>query len=158
MNKKEIEAILDRFGVIMHTQKATALRKNSIACVALPTCPLALAESQRYLPSLLSKIEPLLVKHRLEEDDIILRMTGCPNGCARPGAAEIAFVGTAFGKYNMYLGGDRIGLRLNKLYKENLEEAAILDELDNLFGVYTKDKKKGETFGDFTYRTLVGKV
>jgi sulfite reductase (NADPH) hemoprotein beta-component len=154
-DKKEIQEILERHGIIAHTEKASAIRKNSMACVALNTCPLALAESQRYLPSLLDKIEPLLAKHGLLNEDIILRMTGCPNGCSRPGAAEIAFIGTALGKYNMYLGGDRIGLRLNKLYKESLVEAQILAELDNVFAAFAAERKKGETFGDFTYRKYV---
>ncbi len=86
-------------------------------------------------------------------EEIIISMTGCPNGCARPFAAEIGFVGTSLGKYNMQLGGDRIGQRLNKLYKESLDEAAILQELDMLFGTYAAQRNPGETFGDFAYRT-----
>ena len=93
-----------------------------MACVALPTCPLALAEAQRYMPSLLTKIESLLAKNNLSNEDIIIRMTGCPNGCARSYNAEIGFVGTAMGKYNLHLGGDHEGLRLNKIYKESLDE------------------------------------
>ncbi|HTB99941.1 MAG TPA: hypothetical protein VK705_04620, partial [Ferruginibacter sp.] len=127
-----------------------AVRRNSIACVALPTCPLALAEGQRYLPSLISKIEPLLAKHKLVDENIIVRMTGCPNGCGRPYAAEIGFVGTAPGKYNMHLGGDNQGERLNKIYKQHLDEAAILSELDGLFSIFKKERKKGESFGDFS--------
>ena len=127
---------------------------NSIACVALNTCPLALAEGQRYFPSLISKIEPLLKKYALDQEEIIIRMTGCPNGCARPYIAEIGFVGTALGRYNLHLGGDRIGTRLNKIYRENLEEPAILDELDKLFGSYKAERNSGETFGDFTDRKL----
>jgi sulfite reductase (NADPH) hemoprotein beta-component len=126
-----------------------------MACVALNTCALALAEAQRYLPSLISKIEPLLEKHGLQKDDIILRMTGCPNGCGRSYASEIGFVGTSLGKYNMHLGGDRYGLRLNKIYKENLGESEILSELDRLFGEYKSESKKGETFGDFTHRKYI---
>jgi sulfite reductase (NADPH) hemoprotein beta-component len=103
-------------------------------------------------PSLLSKIEPLLQKHKLEDEEIILRMTGCPNGCARPFAAEIGFVGTAYGKYNLYLGGDRVGQRLNEKYKDNLDEAAILSELDFLFQTFKAERKRGESFGDFSNR------
>jgi sulfite reductase (NADPH) hemoprotein beta-component len=102
------------------------------------------------MPSLISKIEPILEKYNLQNEEIVMRMTGCPNGCARPFAAEIGFVGTALGKYNLQIGGDRIGERLNKLYKENLSEAEILDELDHLFKDYALNRIDGETFGDFT--------
>lgn len=151
-DKAIIQEILDRYRITEHTNNASVLRKNSMACVALNTCPLALAEGQRYMPSLISKIEPILEKYDLENEEIIMRMTGCPNGCARPFAAEIGFVGTALGKYNLLLGGDRMGYRLNKLYKESLDEAAILAELDNLFGVYKTESTCGETFGDFANR------
>src|SRR5882762_11236711 len=124
-DKAAIEKILERYGIIQHTEAASALRKNSIACVALPTCPLALAEAQRYLPVLIDKIEDLLTKYELGSENIVTRMTGCPNGCGRPYAAEIGFVGTAPGHYNMYLAGDNEGLRLNRIYKENLDETAI---------------------------------
>ena len=123
-----------------------------MACVALNTCPLALAEGQRYLPSLLSKIEPLLVAHGLQNEEIIIRMTGCPNGCARPFAAEIGFVGTALGKYNLHIGGDRLGMRLNRIYKESLDEQSILTELDQLFATFASERNEGEQFGDFTNR------
>jgi len=151
-DKETINTILKDFKLLEHTESASLLRKNSIACVALPTCPLALAEAQRYLPELISKIEPLLDKHALSNEDIILRMTGCPNGCGRSAAAEIGFIGTATGKYNLHLGGDNEGQRLNKLYKENLEEPEILAELDGLFAAYNKEKNIKETFGDFTVR------
>jgi len=154
-DKATIQEILERFRIIEHTDNASVIRKNAMACVALNTCPLALAEGQRYMPTLLSKIEPLLIKHDLVMDEIVIRMTGCPNGCARPFAAEIGFVGTALGKYNLQLGGDRLGERLNKLYKESLDEDAILTELDYLFGRYVKERVNGETFGDFTYRAVV---
>ena len=123
-----------------------------MACVALPTCPLALAEAQRYLPSLLDKLEPLLAKHGLDKEEMVIRMTGCPNGCARSYIAEIGFVGSGTGRYNLQLGGDRVGYRLNKIYKENLDEASILAELDQVFASYKKERKKGETLGDFTHR------
>jgi len=151
-DKAAIEAILHRYRVIGHTEAASAIRKNSIACVALPTCPLALAEAQRYLPVLLGKIEPLLERHGLEEENIIIRMTGCPNGCGRPYAAEIGLVGTAPGRYNLHLAGDHEGMRLNRIYKENLDEAAILKELDLLFWLYQKERITGERFGDFAWR------
>jgi len=151
-DKAIINEILERFNVAQYTESASLIRKNAMACVALPTCPLALAEAQRYLPSLLTQIEALLGKHQLDNETIIIRMTGCPNGCARPYAAEIGFVGTAMGRYNLHLGGDRQGTRLNKLYKESLNESAILSELDNLFGLFKKDKQKEEGFGDYAIR------
>ncbi|WP_205508749.1 assimilatory sulfite reductase (NADPH) hemoprotein subunit [Longitalea arenae] len=151
-DKKVVEKILQDFGVIAHTDNAGAVRKSAIACVAFNTCPLALAEAQRYMPTLITKIEPILAKHGLENDEISMRMTGCPNGCGRPYAAEIGFVGTAYGRYNLHLGGDREGFRLNKKYKENIDEPAILKELDELFEKYSKNKQAGETFGDFAVR------
>ncbi|HVG16094.1 MAG TPA: NADPH-dependent assimilatory sulfite reductase hemoprotein subunit [Chitinophagaceae bacterium] len=154
-DKKLVGEILERYGLIEHSEKVSPIRAHSIACVALNTCPLALAESQRYLPSLISKIEPILKNHGLDKEEIILRMTGCPNGCARPFAAEIGFVGTALGKYNLHLGGDKIGLRLNKIYKHGLTEEEILSELDILFADFKKNKNRGEGFGDFTSRKYV---
>jgi sulfite reductase (NADPH) hemoprotein beta-component len=151
-DKETINKILEEFKLIEHTDTASLLRKNAIACVALPTCPLALAEAQRYLPELISKIESLLDKHELNNEDIILRMTGCPNGCGRSTAAEIGFIGTAPGKYNLHLGGDNQGLRLNKIYKESLGEVEILTELDNLFAKFKKEKGSKEKFGDFALR------
>lgn len=151
-DKEQINEILERFKIVEHTAAASVIRKNSIACVALPTCPLALAEAQRYMPELISKVEPLLVKHQLENENIIMRMTGCPNGCARPYAAEIGLVGTAPGRYNLHLGGDNEGERLNKLYKENLDEAQILNELDSVFTSFNKERKTKESFGDYTWR------
>lgn len=151
-DKKEIDDILAKYGVTSYTEKAGALRKDSIACVAFNTCPLALAEAQRYLPSLISKIEPLMDKYGLQDDNISVRMTGCPNGCGRPYVAEIGFVGTSYGHYNLHLGGDRIGSRLNKVYKESVSEAAILTELDTLLGQYSRERKNNETFGDFARR------
>jgi sulfite reductase (NADPH) hemoprotein beta-component len=152
-DKKTINKILEKYNVIRHTETASAIRKNSIACVALNTCPLALAEGQRYMPLLLSKIEPLLEKHNLQDEEIVMRMTGCPNGCARPYASEIGFVGTAYGKYNLLIGGDRIGERLAKTYKQSLDEDGILSELDSLFRQYSTQRIDGETFGDFAVRT-----
>jgi sulfite reductase (NADPH) hemoprotein beta-component len=151
-DKKLISGILEKFDILRHTETASAIRKNSIACVALPTCGLALAESQRYLPALISHIEALLNNHDLRKEEIIIRMTGCPNGCGRPYAAEIGFVGTAPGRYNLYLAGDHEGARLNRLYKGSLDEAAILKELDMLFWLYKKERITGERFGDFAFR------
>jgi sulfite reductase (NADPH) hemoprotein beta-component len=154
-DKEQIENLLKEFGIIEHTEKAGALRKNAIACVAFNTCPLALAEAQRYLPSLIDKIEPILQKYSLQNDEIILRMTGCPNGCGRSPAAEIGFIGTAYGHYNLHIGGDRLGERLNTKYRENVNEKQILETLDELFAVYAKERSNGETFGDFSYRKWI---
>jgi len=151
-DKEAVNELLEKFGIIKHTEGQSLIRKNSMACVALPTCPLALAEAQRYLPSLIDKIEVLLDKYAIKEDGMIIRMTGCPNGCARSTAAEIGFIGTAPGRYNLQLGGDRIGERLNKLYRENSNEAEILDSLDPLFKSYSAERLAGETFGDFALR------
>ncbi len=130
------------------------IRLDSIACVALNTCSLALAEAQRYLPSLITKIEEILKKYQLENDAISIRMTGCPNGCGRPYVAEIGLIGKALGKYNLHLGGDRLGKRLNHLYKEDLDEGKILFELENLFAIYATKRQPNEHFGDFIYALL----
>lgn len=151
-DKELIDEILTRFNIIQHTHAASAIRKNAIACVALPTCPLALAEGQRYMPSLISKIEPILEKYGLAQNNIIMRMTGCPNGCARPYAAEIGLVGTGPGKYNLHLGGDNEGERLNRLYKESLGEEEILAELDTLLGLYATERIINESFGNYSLR------
>jgi sulfite reductase (NADPH) hemoprotein beta-component len=153
-DKNKIETILKKYGVIDHTNNASAVRKNSIACVALNTCPLALAEAQRYLPTLISKIEPLLKKYDLYDEQIIIRMTGCPNGCGRSPNAEIGLIGTALGKYNLHIGGDHLGLRLNRKYKDSLNEEEILTELDSLFEKFKDQRINGERFGDFTDRFL----
>ena len=151
-DKAVIQKLLEKYKIIEHTDAASAVRKNAIACVALPTCPLALAEAQRYLPDLIGRIDLLLGKYELSQENIIVRMTGCPNGCGRPYAAEIGFVGTGPGHYNLYLGGDHEGTRLNRIYKESLDETAILKELDLLFWLYKKERITGERFGDFALR------
>ena len=154
-DKIEIDAILEKFGVKHFTEKSSPIRLSSVACVAFNTCPLALAEAQRYIPELITKIEPILAKHKLENEDISLRMTGCPNGCGRSTASEIGFVGTSLGHYNMHIGGDRMGLRLNTKYKESINEVQILETLDELFGKYIAEKHEAETFGDFASRAIL---
>ncbi len=154
-DKDAINTILAKYGILAHTSDASDVRKNAIACVAFNTCPLAMAEAQRYLPSLIGKIEWLLQQYKLEKEAISIRMTGCPNGCGRPYVAEIGFIGTAYGRYNMHIGGDREGQRLNVKYRDNLDEPAILQELDQLFALYSKKRKKGETFGDFVVREKI---
>lgn len=150
-NKDNIQKVIDKYG-ITDGEHYTGLRRNSMACVAFPTCGLAMAESERYLPTLINKIEELLDEAGLNEEEITIRMTGCPNGCARPALAEIAFIGKAPGKYNMYLGGGFAGDRLNKLFKENIGEDEILESLKPILIQYGKEKDEGEHFGDFVIR------
>ncbi|KAL2137210.1 hypothetical protein VTI74DRAFT_6421 [Chaetomium olivicolor] len=130
----------------------SALRLSSSACVAFPTCGLAMAESERYLPVLISKLEACLEENGLRQDSIVMRMTGCPNGCARPWLAEVAFVGKAYGAYNMYLGGGYHGQRLNKLYRSSIKEEEILEIMRGLLKRYAKEREEGERFGDWTIR------
>jgi sulfite reductase (NADPH) hemoprotein beta-component len=130
----------------------SGLRRNSMACVALPTCGLALAESERYLPDLLGALDERLTAHGLSADDIVIRMTGCPNGCARPYLAEIGLVGKGPGRYNLYLGAAFDGTRLNKLYAEDLDHTGIVAALDPLFAAYAAQRRAGERFGDFVIR------
>lgn len=130
----------------------SGLRLSSSACVAFPTCGLAMAESERYLPVLISKLEGTLEEAGLRQDSIVMRMTGCPNGCARPWLAEVAFVGKAYGAYNMYLGGGYHGQRLNKLYRSSIKEEEILDILKPMIKHYAKERNDGERFGDFVIR------
>ena len=131
----------------------SGLRRNSMACVALPTCGLALAESERYLPDLLDALEQRLAEHGLSSDDIVIRMTGCPNGCARPYLAEIGLVGKGPGRYNLYLGAAFDGSRLSKLYAEDLDHAAIIQRLDPLFAAYAAERRRSEHFGEFLIRS-----
>lgn len=130
----------------------SGMRLSSSACVAFPTCGLAMAESERYLPVLISKLEGTLEEAGLRQDSIVMRMTGCPNGCARPWLAEVAFVGKAYGAYNMYLGGGYHGQRLNKLYRSSIKEDEILDIMKPMIKHYAKERNDGEHFGDFVIR------
>jgi sulfite reductase (NADPH) hemoprotein beta-component len=130
----------------------SAMRLNSMACVALPTCALAMAESERYLPTLVEKIEVILENLGLRDDAITIRMTGCPNGCARPSIAEVGFIGKAPGMYNMYLGGGHAGERLNRLYMESIGEDVILEEMKKTLTRYVKERHVEEKFGDFCIR------
>ncbi|MFS0556336.1 assimilatory sulfite reductase (NADPH) hemoprotein subunit [Brevibacillus sp. 179-C9.3 HS] len=149
--KPEIEQIIQAYGLTDGTSYS-ALRRNSMACVSLPTCGLAMAEAERYLPTLLDEIELILDEAGLRDEEIVIRMTGCPNGCARPALAELSFIGKAVGKYNMYMGGGFSGNRLNKLYRENIGEAEILKELRPILNRYAKEREEGEHFGDFVIR------
>ncbi|MGO4223158.1 assimilatory sulfite reductase (NADPH) hemoprotein subunit [Lysobacter sp. TAF61] len=136
-------------------RKASPLQRNALACVALPTCGLAMAEAERYLAELTGKVQQLLDGHGLHDAPIHLRISGCPNGCSRPYLGEIALVGKAPGRYNLMLGADHRGQRLNTLYRENIVEAQILAELDPLFARYAGERQADEGFGDFLVRTAV---
>lgn len=148
--KKKINEVLKKNGVL--PGELSGLRQNSIACVALNTCGLAFAEAERYLPSLVTKIESILNQYGLFKEEIVIRMTGCPNGCGRPYLAEIGFVGKSEGHYNLYLGGNFNGSRLNALYKETLTEDEILAELSPIIADYAATRGDGERFGDFVIR------
>ncbi|WP_420852729.1 NADPH-dependent assimilatory sulfite reductase hemoprotein subunit [Salinicola acroporae] len=147
--REAIDALLDRHRLGVET---SPLRRNAMACVAFPTCGLAMAESERYLPSLIDKLDTVMGDAGLADDAIIVRMTGCPNGCARPYLAEIGFVGKAPGRYNLYLGGGFSGQRLNKLYRENIDETTILETLTPLIQRYAAEREADEPFGDFVIR------
>ena len=150
-NKPRIDDLLDRHR-LKDGLAQTGLRLSAMSCVALPTCGLAMAESERYLPTLLDKLDATMRAAGLEKDPIVIRMTGCPNGCARPYLAEIALVGKNLGKYNLYLGGGFVGDRLNKLYRENIAEEEILAALEPIIHRYARERQPGERFGDFVIR------
>ncbi|TMN25288.1 assimilatory sulfite reductase (NADPH) hemoprotein subunit [Pseudoxanthomonas sp. X-1] len=150
--KAEVDALVSAHGLDAGNALPTALARKAMACVALPTCGLAMAEAERYLPDFTGKLQPLLEKHGLAQAPIVLRISGCPNGCSRPYLAEIALVGKAPGRYNLMLGGDHRGQRLNTLYRENITEEEILGALDPLFGRYAAERDDAEGFGDFLHR------
>jgi sulfite reductase (NADPH) hemoprotein beta-component len=149
--RASIETIVEKCGLDGH-RRSSPLRLQALACVALPTCTLAMAEAERYLPEFLAKVEALLEKHALLDAPILLRLSGCPNGCSRPYLGEIALVGKGPGRYNLHLGADFEGRRLNRLYRENLDEAQILAALDPLLSRYAAERARDERFGDFLLR------
>lgn len=146
----QIKELLKRYK--LDNTNFSGLRLSSSACVAFPTCGLAMAESERYLPELITKLESTIEEVGLRQDSIVMRMTGCPNGCARPWLAEVAFVGKAYGAYNMYLGGGYHGQRLNKLYRSSIKEEEILEIMRPMIKRYAKERNEGEKFGDFVIR------
>ena len=150
-DKEQIEEIARRHGLI--SDKATNLRKHSMACVSFPTCPLAMAEAERIKPAFIDELDKIMAKHEVGHDYIITRITGCPNGCGRAMLAEIGLVGKALGRYNLHIGGDRKGMRIPRMYKENITLEEILGELDLLIGRWAKDRTTDEPFGDFVIRT-----
>ena len=150
-DKGLIDDLAHRHGLIPDIQSPTRLA--SIACVALPTCPQAMAEAERYFPALLNRVERLAARHGIDDRAIVMRMTGCPNGCARPYVAEIGLIGKGPGRYNLQLGGDGTGQRLNRLYRKNLNEAELLNTLNTLFRSYAAQRNPDERFGDYVIRS-----
>jgi len=149
--KRQIEELVRAYR-LTDGKPYSALRRNAMACVALPTCGLAMAEAERYLPALLEKIESIMEEAGLREEEIVIHMSGCPNGCARPYLGEIALTGKAPGKYNLYLGAGFAGDRLNKLYRENIGEEEILQALKPIIDHFARERQPGERFGDFVIR------
>ena len=152
-SRDAITSTLADHGISVANQ-ATVIRRASMACPALPTCGLALAESERVLPDILTRIEALLIELGVGDEEIIIRSTGCPNGCARPYMAEIGFVGKSPNKYQLYLGGNESSTRLNRLYKEIVKTEDIVTELRPVIGRYAQERLSGERFGDWCARTL----
>ncbi len=150
--RERIEALVRNHGLDAENRAPTALARTAMACVALPTCALAMAEAERYLPDFAARLQPLLEQHGLAETPILLRISGCPNGCSRPYLGEIALVGKAPGRYNLMLGADHRGQRLNTLYRENITEAQIIEALEPLLARYGAERTPGEGFGDFLHR------
>lgn len=148
--KAAIEALARQHGLL--DDSVSEQRQNSMACVALPTCPLAMAEAERFLPEFVTDIEGVLEKHGVNDDSIIFRVTGCPNGCGRAMLAEIGLVGKAPGRYNLHLGGNREGTRIPRMYKENITDRQILEEIDTLVARWAAERESGEGFGDFVIR------
>jgi len=150
-SKLEIDEIFKEYDVT-DSLSLSALRLNSIACTALPTCSLALAESERYLPSLIDELDGIIGELGLRDESIAIRSTGCPNGCGRPYLGEIGLVGKAPGKYNLYLGAGLDGMRLNKLYRPAIPHEEIISELRPVLEDFSKHRLESETFGDFCIR------
>ncbi len=152
-DRAAIEAVLNAHGVRTSDQ-ATPVQAAALSCPALPTCGLALAESERYLPALLDRIESLCAEVGLAGEEIIVRMTGCPNGCARPYGAEIGFVGKAPGRYQIWLGGNEGSTRLNRLWKDNVKDPELVEELRPVLTRYASERRTGERFGDWVAREV----
>ncbi len=155
--KEQIAGLIEQYG-LTDGKHYSAIRRSSLACVAFPTCGLAMAEAERYLPVLLNKIESIVDENGLRNQEITIRMTGCPNGCARHALGEIGFIGKSSGKYNMYLGAAFDGSRLSKMYRENIGEEEILSELRILLSRYAKERDQDEHFGDFVIRAGIIKA
>ncbi len=154
-DKAQIEALAIKHSLIQ--AETSAQRKDSMACVSLPTCPLAMAEAERYLPDAVTELESLLSKHGMQEESIIYRVTGCPNGCGRAMLAEVGLVGKGPGKYNFHIGGNREGTRIPRMFKENISHEEIMQSLDDLIGRWATEREEKEAFGDFVIRAGIVK-
>lgn len=154
-DKAQIEAIARQYGLI--SDKVSRLRENAMSCVSFPTCPLAMAEAERILPTFIDELDKVMEKHHVADEFIVTRITGCPNGCGRAMLSEIGLVGKAVGRYNLHLGGDREGLRIPRLYKENITLPEIVSELDQLIGRWANEREAEEGFGDFVIRADIVK-
>lgn len=153
--KHAIEQIARQHGLI--SDEVSSQRENSMACVSFPTCPLAMAEAERFLPQFVSEVDNILAMQGLGDEHIVLRVTGCPNGCGRAMLAEVGLVGKALDRYNLYLGGNRIGSRIPRLYRENISSAEILTILTPLIARWGKERTENEGFGDFLIRADIVK-
>ena len=146
--RERIDAMTREFGIDLW-RRLPPIEQTALACVALPTCSLAMAEAERGLPEIVARVHVLMQRHGLGDDALSLRVTGCPNGCARPYVAEVGLIGKAPGRYNLHLGGDAVGTRLNRRVAENLSLEAIEETLDDWLGRYAQERRDGEAFGDY---------
>ncbi|ELA8729445.1 assimilatory sulfite reductase (NADPH) hemoprotein subunit [Morganella morganii] len=153
--KSRIESLARAHGLI--SDNVTPLRENSMACVSFPTCPLAMAEAERFLPEFVTEVEKIMSSHGVGNEEIVLRVTGCPNGCGRAMLSEVGLVGKAPDRYNLHLGGNRTGTRIPRMYRENISSAAILSVLEELIGRWSQERADGEDFGDYLIRAGVVK-
>jgi sulfite reductase (NADPH) hemoprotein beta-component len=151
--KDKVESIARQHGLL--SDKLSAQRKDSMACVSLPTCPLAMAEAERYLPDAVTQLEHILNKHGLNDDSIIYRISGCPNGCSRAMLGEVGLVGKGPNRYNLHIGGNRQGTRIPKMYLENASDQEIMQSLDGLIGQWANQRQENESFGDFVIRSKI---
>jgi len=156
-DRPAVATILAEHGVKTENQ-ASALQGAALSCPSMPTCGLGLAESERYLPGLLTRLEGVCAEVGLAGEEIIIRMTGCPNGCSRPYAAELGFVGKAPGRYQIWLGGNEGSTRVNRLWKDNVKDPDIVGELRPVLARYASDRQPGERFGDWSARVLWNEV
>ncbi|WAT03109.1 assimilatory sulfite reductase (NADPH) hemoprotein subunit [Rouxiella chamberiensis] len=149
-DKDRIETLARNHGLI--DDGVTEQRKNSMACVSYPTCPLAMAEAERFLPEFVTRVEEIMHRHGVGKEHIVLRVTGCPNGCGRALLAEIGLVGKAMNRYNLHLGGNRAGTRIPRMYRENISDVEILAIIDELVGRWANEREADEGFGDYVIR------
>ncbi|QKJ87144.1 assimilatory sulfite reductase (NADPH) hemoprotein subunit [Paramixta manurensis] len=152
-NREQIDGLARRYGLVR--DELSPQRKSAMACVSFPTCPLAMAEAERVLPDFIQALETLLQRHGIPDEALIFRITGCPNGCGRAMLAEMGLVGRAPGRYSLYIGGNREGTRIPRLYRDNIDVNTILNEVDDLIGRWASGRTAGEGFGDYVVRSGV---